>query len=96
MEKSGPGASKFQPGQRVVAAGWAAGTWQDYIVQPEKSLVGTPAWCMPQTTVHEAPLRRQHGGSTASPSVHSLKHSAAMMHVCCAAVHGVCSTSRGG
>ena len=40
MEKSGPGAGKFQPGQRVVAAGWAAGTWQDYIVQPEKSLVG--------------------------------------------------------
>jgi NADPH:quinone reductase-like Zn-dependent oxidoreductase len=41
VEKSGPGASKFQPGQRVVAAGWAAGTWQDYVVQPEKSLVGT-------------------------------------------------------
>ena len=40
MEKSGPGANKFQPGQRVVAAGWAAGTWQDYVVQPEKSLVG--------------------------------------------------------
>jgi NADPH:quinone reductase-like Zn-dependent oxidoreductase len=42
VEKSGPGASKFQPGQRVVAAGWAAGTWQDYVVQPEKSLLAVP------------------------------------------------------
>ena len=41
VEKSGPGADKFQPWQRVVAAGWAAGTWQDHIVQPEKSLVGS-------------------------------------------------------
>lgn len=39
VEQSGSGASKFQPGQRVVAAGWASGTWQDYIVQPEATLV---------------------------------------------------------
>lgn len=63
MEKNGPGASKFQPGQRVVAAGWAAGTWQDYVVQPEKSLVGQ-ARNDPYRRKQCSMLQRQRGSST--------------------------------
>ena len=66
MEKSGPGASKFQPGQRVVAAGWAAGTWQDYIVQPEKSLVGR-LQTGPYLRLQCSTLQRQRGSFTQQP-----------------------------
>ncbi|KAL4447410.1 hypothetical protein ABPG75_004629 [Micractinium tetrahymenae] len=44
---SGPGASKFSPGQRVVGAPFdsvhsGCGTWQQYIVAKESCLVGVP------------------------------------------------------
>ena len=43
VEKNGPGASKFHPGQRVVSAAWGAatgnGTWQQYLAVPEQVLV---------------------------------------------------------
>lgn len=42
VEKTGPGASKFEQGQRVVAAGWPSGTWQQFIVQSEAKLVRVP------------------------------------------------------
>ena len=38
MEKVGS-SSNLQPGQRVVAAGWPVGTWQQYISIPESKLV---------------------------------------------------------
>lgn len=44
VEATGASATKFQKGQRVIAAGWGAidgnGTWQQYKVVPESSLVG--------------------------------------------------------
>ena len=41
VEAAGSGANRFQPGQRVVAAGWGAGTWQNYVCIPEAKLVRT-------------------------------------------------------
>ena len=42
--KNGPGASKFQPGQRVVAVQWPQfeghGSWRTHAALPEKILVG--------------------------------------------------------
>lgn len=45
--KNGPGASKFQEGQRVAAAPWpqfqGRGSWAQYVAIPEKDLVSAPA-----------------------------------------------------
>ncbi len=42
--KNGPGASKFQAGQRVIAVPWpqfqGEGTWQQYVSVAEENLVG--------------------------------------------------------
>ncbi|KAK9808716.1 hypothetical protein WJX72_002434 [[Myrmecia] bisecta] len=46
VDRNGPGASKFEVGQRVVAVPWRAveglGTWQQYVVVPESSLLAVP------------------------------------------------------
>ncbi|KAK9829662.1 hypothetical protein WJX72_007192 [[Myrmecia] bisecta] len=46
VEKVGPGVTRVKPGQRVVAAPWPTfhgqGTWQQYVVVPEKHLVLVP------------------------------------------------------
>ena len=46
MEKNGAGATKFQPGQRVVSVPWptkvGSGTWQQYNVVLEGSLQAVP------------------------------------------------------
>ena len=46
MEASGEGASLFSAGQRVVSFDWGAlhgeGTWQQYRVVPEATLIAVP------------------------------------------------------
>ncbi len=46
VEQSGPGASKYAPGTRVVAVPWGTldgeGTWQQYAVVPEAALLPVP------------------------------------------------------
>ena len=46
MESNGEGASQFNKGQRVVSGNWGAydgnGTWQQYLVVPESSLIAVP------------------------------------------------------
>ncbi|KAL4459109.1 hypothetical protein ABPG75_013974 [Micractinium tetrahymenae] len=46
VERSGPGASKFKPGQRVTATPFdtakGQGTWQQYVVLPEEKLMAVP------------------------------------------------------
>ncbi len=39
VEENGPGASKFQLGARVVGGPWGVGTWAQYVVVKETSLV---------------------------------------------------------
>ena len=46
VEVNGEGASKFSRGQRVISFNWGAlkgdGTWQQYRVVPEKTLIAVP------------------------------------------------------
>eukprot|EP00208_Stichococcus_sp_RCC1054_P007997 CAMPEP_0206149306 /NCGR_PEP_ID=MMETSP1473-20131121/37710_1 /ASSEMBLY_ACC=CAM_ASM_001109 /TAXON_ID=1461547 /ORGANISM="Stichococcus sp, Strain RCC1054" /LENGTH=352 /DNA_ID=CAMNT_0053546761 /DNA_START=164 /DNA_END=1222 /DNA_ORIENTATION=- len=53
VELNGPGATKFEPGQRVIAAKWPGhggappkgrpfGTWQQYLTVPEEDLIAVP------------------------------------------------------
>ncbi|KAL4427108.1 hypothetical protein ABPG77_001112, partial [Micractinium sp. CCAP 211/92] len=46
VEQNGPGASRFKPGQRVVATPFdtltGQGTWQQYVVVPEEKLMAVP------------------------------------------------------
>ncbi len=46
VEANGDGASKFSKGQRVISFNWGAlkgnGTWQQYRVVPEKTLIAVP------------------------------------------------------
>lgn len=39
VEDAGEGVTGLQKGQRVVAAGWADGTWQQYLLQKASELV---------------------------------------------------------
>lgn len=69
VESNGPGASKFKPGQRVVGFPWPLvdglrGTYQQYVVVKEASLVGITCDPCPRTFLNSYRMATSSEGRT--------------------------------